>query len=483
MTFTVAILLIIIKPIWAIIIIIIFDVLWLIRIIYILSYVIIAFIRFRKANKVNWIEKCQKEEYQDRFDKIKHLIVIPTFQDDFEVVKNTFDYLAKVTVPLKSLFVVLAIEERSGEQGRSIAEQIKKRYSSTFGKLLVTYHPADLPGEIAGKGSNITWAGRKAQEIIDQEGISYQDVIVTSLDVDSCVHSQYFACLSYHFLISPNPTRNSYQPIPLFTNNVWEAPFFTRVVANSTTFWLLSETARSERMFTFSSHSMSFQALVDVDFWQNDIVTEDSRIYLQCLVYYEGEYSITPIYLPISMDTVQGRGLRQTIEHQYKQIRRWAYGIENFPFMIWNFKNTRITKRVRLRYLWNQLEGEYSWSTAPILIYLLGYLPLWFTPELERSTTIFQNAPHTLQILLTISMIGLLVSAVLSIIILPVKNKGILKVSSMALQWLIFPITTIAFGSIPAIDAQTRLMLGKYLGFWPTKKIRTKQPANPDASQ
>jgi len=200
-------------------------------------------------------------------------------------------------------------------------------------------------------------------------------------------------------------------------------------------------------------------------------------------VTYEGDYSITPLYLPIAMDTVQGRSLSQTIKHQYKQIRRWAYGMENFPFMIWNFKGTKISPRRRIRYIFNQLEGGYSWATAPILIYLLGYLPLWLAPEAERNTAIFQNAPYTLQILLTISMIGLLVSAVLSVILLPTKKqKGILKVLGMALQWLIFPITTIAFGSIPAIDAQTRLMLGKYLGFWPTEKIR-KNISSEDSSQ
>jgi len=34
------------------------------------------------------------------------------------------------------------------------------------------------------------------------------------------------------------------------------------------------------------------------------------------------------------------------------------------------------------------------------------------------------------------------------------------------------PLTLIIFGGIPSLDAQSRLMFEKYLGFWSTEKVR-----------
>ena len=58
-----------------------------------------------------------------------------------------------------------------------------------------------------------------------------------------------------------------------------------RVVSFSSTFWLTMQQERPERQVTFSSHSMSFKTLVEVAFWQSNIVSEDSRIFGNVIIF------------------------------------------------------------------------------------------------------------------------------------------------------------------------------------------------------
>jgi cellulose synthase/poly-beta-1,6-N-acetylglucosamine synthase-like glycosyltransferase len=227
---------------------------------------------------------------------------------------------------------------------------------------------------------------------------------------------------------------------------------------------------------------MPFKALVDVGFWQSDVVTDDSRIFLQCLMEYDGDYRVTPVYIPISMDTVSTPKLLQTMKNQYKQQRRWAYGVENFPYMAWNFSvNKRISFFKKFKYIWNQLEGVYSWATAPILIFILGWLPVTIANHQQNTALIVQTAPRVLEMLMRYSMVGLLTAAVISTILLPRPKKNHmhpLRIVPMILQWVLFPLTMIVFGAIPATDAQTRLMFARYLGFWVTEKTRTNRESS-----
>lgn len=476
LTFFLALVLSFFAPLWVIYFIIIFDFYWLIRVVYIFVYLIIAYLRYRQDIKQNWLAACQKME---KWSTLYHLIVIATYKDELDVIRTSLSYLTKISYPLNKFIIVLAFEEREGvEEVKNKAKIIENEFGRYFHKFLWTIHPKDVPGEVAGKGSNIAFAGRQIKSWIDEKGLSYADIIVSSFDVDTCVHPEYFSYLTYKYLTVSKPTQTSFQPIPLFNNNIWDSPALMRVASNSTTFWLLSETLRPDRLFTFSSHSMSFKALVEVNFWQSDIVTEDSRIFIQGFIQYDGDYRVVPMYIPISMDTVLGHNFWESFKNLYKQQRRWAYGVENFPFMVWNFfPNKKIRLWPKLRYIWNQLEGVYSWATAPILIFVLGRLPIWViyrfhSPEVYNPMV--QNAPQILGWLMGAATIGLFISAILSVIILPPKPKkhSKWKYPLMVLQWVLFPLSMIIFGSFPATDAQTRLMLGRYLGFHSTAKVR-----------
>jgi hypothetical protein len=56
-----------------------------------------------------------------------------------------------------------------------VSEFVKK-----FRFIDFTLHPGDIPGESPGKGSNMSWAARKASE--RYSGAQRKDVIITGID-------------------------------------------------------------------------------------------------------------------------------------------------------------------------------------------------------------------------------------------------------------------------------------------------------------
>ncbi len=472
-TFLLTIVLSILKPLWAIYFIILFDLYWLIRVLYFIFYLVVSWMVYRKHIKQDWGQALT--ERHPRFEKIYHVIFLPFYREGYEVVKNTFEELLKIDYDLKKIIIVLGGEERAQENALDVSRRIASEYSHHFHSFLITMHPANSPGELQGKGANANFMGHEAKKHIDHLGIPYEHLIVSYFDIDTVTHQQYFSYLTYKYLSQKHPTRHSYQPVALYNNNIWESNPVTRVAAFGTTFWLFAELARPDRLYTFSSHSMSWQALVDVDFWQKDIVTDDSRIFLQCFFHYHGNYSTVPMYIPVSMDTVDGDSIWQCLKNLYKQQRRWAWGVEHFPYLIFNFrKDKKIPWKKKFKYTLNLLEGMYSWATAPIIIFTLGRLPLYFVTPSESSTVLVQNTPFILEWLLRLAMVGIFASVILSLLLLPQRprTKKPYHWLIMLLQWALLPITLMLFGSIPAVDAQTRLMLGKHLGFFNTPKKR-----------
>ncbi len=463
------------NSLWAIYFIIIFSVYWIVRLFYMMYWLVQSWIMYRVSQRKNWFEKLKQlpKNYSDYY----HVITYPTYKEPYEVIARSFDKLLQTDYPKDKIIVALGGEDRDRANFEKIAEKIKANYGDKFFKLLITVHEYK-PDELAGKGANVHYMEQNLKKVIDDLSIPYENIIVSCFDIETLPHPQYFSYLTYKYLTHPNPTHASYQPLILYNNNIWESNPIIRVVACATTFWLLTDMSRPDRLLTFSSHSMSFKMLVDVGFHDKTIVTEDSRICLQAMVTYDGDYEVVPMFITLSMDTVHVGNFIKSVKNQYKQMRRWAWGVEHFPWMWDNFfgkkKNLRIPLKKRIRYLWNQTEGMYSWATAPLLILIMGRLPLWLASDSVKATAFFQNAPKTLETLMLIGMVGLVLNTIMYAVMLPPKpkEKNFLNYIIMVAQWIVFPFTMIIFGSIPAIDAQTRLLLGgKWkLGFWVTEK-------------
>jgi len=294
-----------------------FVIYWLLKNVYLTFHLQIGYRRMKEHIDTDWLSKVKaRKNWKD----IYHLVVIPTYNEPLDVLGEAMGALKNSDYPKDNMIVVLAIEEAEGKQGREKADLILKEFEKDFSHFLITEHPKNLQGEIPGKGSNETWALRQVKkEIIDSLNIPYKDIIVSSFDADTIAFPKYFSCLTYHYITSENPLRSSFQPIPLFLNNIWSSPAISRVFAFSTTFWYLINQARPEKLVTFSSHSMSFQALVDVDFKQTNVVSDDSRIFWQCFLKYDGNYKVQPLYYPVSMDANVAVSVRRTIVQIYKQ--------------------------------------------------------------------------------------------------------------------------------------------------------------------
>ena len=463
------------KPIWIAFFVIIFDLLWLLRIIYRSFLLRAGYRKMREHENIDWLKKLKNLESKNWRD-FYHLIVLPMYKEPLSIVRESFLSLKNSDYPKDKMIVVLAAEEGARKQAQKTTEAIKKEFSHQFSKFLVTWHPSDLPGEIRGKGSNETWATKIAKEkIIDPLKIPYENIIFSSFDADTVVFPKYFSCLTFHYLTSERPTRTSFQPIPLFINNIWHVPVPSRIFSFSSTFWNTMNQATPESLITFSSHSMSFKALVEVGFRQTNVVNDDSRIFWQCFLKYDGDYRVQPLFYPVSMDAVAARSYFKTMVNVYKQQRRWAYGVGEIPYILFGFlKNKKIPLFKKFRLGFSAIEGHWSWATASFIIFFLAWLPLVLGGPEFNQTLFSYNLPRMLRNILTLAMLGLIASAYFSIVLLPPKppQYGKFKYLALALEWLIVPLIMIVFTPLPALDAQTKWMLGKYMGFWPTQKFR-----------
>jgi cellulose synthase/poly-beta-1,6-N-acetylglucosamine synthase-like glycosyltransferase len=417
----------------------------------------------------------------DSFPKPSQLynaVIVAAYNESFEVLDPTLKSITESHYDTKHMIIVMAYEERGGAAIQATVRKLEEKYGDAFFAFHAVEHPSDLPHEVVGKGGNITYGGRYLKYWLDTQDIRYEDVIVTTLDSDNRPHQSYFDYVTYEYIVHENRKHLSYQPISLFLNNIWDAPAPMRVVATGNSFWNIISSMRPHTLRNFASHSQPMDALVEMNFWSTRTIVEDGHQYWRSYFYFGGNYAVTPIYVPIYQDAVLSDTYMRTLKAQFVQLRRWAYGASDIPYVA-----TRVLTRNRnvpffagMARLIRLVDGHVTLASVSILVAVGGWVPLLVNGEAARSVAAHQ-LPEVISIFQRFAMIGLFVTVFLAFKMLPPRPERYKRHRNvgMILQWVLMPFTAVLYSALSAFYSQTRLALGKYLDKFDVTEKATHQ--------
>ena len=506
-----------VRPLIATVIIIAFVLYWLLRLMYMNILLLAAYTRFKVEKETDWMKRIEqidllssdcdysivKTEGRDWHRKVSgsiykkqienlvksgsmpalskdiyHVVIVPTVKESREVVEPGIASIENGSFPSQRILLIIALEQRAEGSIKSQMYELQQAHKDKFFDFLIVEHPSDMEGEARVKGANATYSARKAADYLTGKGIPFENVIVSCFDADTVAVSDYFSCLTYYFMITPDRIRASFQPIPVYHNNIWDVPCFARIIDIGISFFQFVEATDPRTLVTFSSHSMSFKALSEIDYWPTDIISDDSAIYWKAFLHYDGNYQTIPIPIAVSMDIITGETVLETFVNVYKQKRRWAWGVENFPIIMRGFlSSNRISIWKKIPHTIKLLDKSSSWATWSFLLTVIGWLPIMLAQKEFADTTVYYIAPRIRLMVFSLASFGLFVCITLSLLMLPpekTKGRFFRKLLHCA-EWLLIPVVVLFLSALPALDAQTRLMFGGYMEFWVADKYRNKQ--------
>jgi hypothetical protein len=403
--------------------------------------------------------------------RLWHVAVIPTYTEPFEKLQETVRALAEADYPRDRLMVAIITRE-TDTAGRENVARLRELFGKQFLHFFHVLDPLE-PGIVVGKSSAMAYGGRWLYRELEGLGFDPREVLVTDLDADYRVHPQYFGYLSYVFLTEPDRFRRIYQPVPMFHNNLWETPMPVRLVAVGATHVQMWRSLTPERLVGFSSYAVSLQTVHEVDYWATDAIPEDSRFYWKSFFHYSGEFQAIPLFIPIYGDAVRARSYPRSLVQQYTQIRRWAWGITDIPYYIRHaLAHPEIPVWTRIKRLVDLWMQHINWAIAPFVIIFGSNIPLLLNPAFAQ-TTLGQNLPLYAAWLLTGALCCLLILIYVENRIAPPRPAawGPVRHVFSVLQWFALPLVGLLLANLPALDAQTRMMTGRYLEYRVTEKV------------
>lgn len=453
---------------------------WFIRVVFMSWRLVLGYIYHSREMATDWNKLLDGLAPKNSWHRIYHIVLVPTYKEGIDILRTSIKSVEKSEYPNNRIIYILATEERDKDNVREFAKILKRENAGKFYDFIVIEHPDNLPNEIKGKGPNITYAMKEVMPTIDRLKVPYSDIMVTNMDADHIMDKKYLSCLTYRYLTTPDPMHKSYQPLPMFFNNIWDVPMPMRLIGMSSSFWQMIVSSRVSRLRNFSAHAQGLDALVATNFWAKDTIVEDGHQFWRSYFVFHGNHQVVPIFVPIYQDAILGSTMFLTIKEQYLQKKRWSWGVSDIPYVFYHsLKDKEIYWFDRLANSLILFESHWSWSTGSLILALFSWIPIAANPQFGNSVLAY-NFRHIYSNIILVAYIGMITTLTISTLL--VWPRRISKKTNWRIlfDWILTPIvlpfTNIFFSSIPAFDSQTRLMLGiKPKVFRVTIKVRRSE--------
>jgi hypothetical protein len=413
----------------------------------------------------------QLPEPPPAWQEYTHLALIPTYTEPLEKLRETVRALANAEWPTERKICAIITRETDSD-GIGHVTRLREEFGHAFADFIHILDPLE-PGIVVGKSSAMAWGGRYLYRLLVRErGMDPRRILVTDLDADYRVHPQYFSYLTWVHLTDPNRETQLYQPIPYFHNNIWQVPMLVRLFAAVLTQLQMWRSVLPEKLQSFGSYSTTLHLVHDVGYWATDAIPEDSRFYWKSFFTYGDRFRAVPLFIPIYGDAVRAKTYWRSMAGQYLQARRWAWGVTDIPFVIQNaIRHNEISLWSRMWRVLNLFGEHINWAIAPFVITFGATVPLIINPAFAQ-TTLGQNLPLYASTMLSIGLVALGVLIWVEHRIVPPRPAewGRFARFLSYIQWIGLPFVGVFFSNLPALDAQTRLLTGRYLEYRVTEK-------------
>jgi len=432
-------------------------------------YATISFQLMKRAERTDWKEMIKGI---DGREELTHFFLIVTYKEPVEKLSQTIQAILDQRFDTKKLNIILAMEEREGMDAHHKSALLTEKFESKLGGFYTTYHTL-VEGEIVGKASNATHAARFMSKVTKERELNSDKVLVTVCDADSLLPENYAPYVSYKFLVDEDRNYRFYSAPVLLYNNFWKLPMPIRVQTMLSSVARFAYLSQRDDLIQISTYTTNLWLLESIDYWDTDIIPEDWHIWMQAFFTLGEKVRTIPIYMPIIRDGVLSTSLIKTFKSRYSQEKRWAWGASDIPYAIVRFFNSpHIDTVVKLKRILYVTEVHFMWPTSFFILTVSASIPSLVNPVFGRTVLGFL-LPKLSSFILTISSVMLIV-----VVYIDYKLRERVQIKTalrnmpiLLIQWYFLPLISFVFSSLPALEAHTRMLLGKKLEYKVTEKI------------